>query len=130
MGVAAVTPDPRAQVAADLQNSVGCRHRRARIHGVPETSDDACYRAMDWLLDIAADLERALIAGLVPDATALPDAASAWRGRDRAPYGRDRDPTAAAIGCIPGTPACQPQGRSRPGYQYQLESVFSARRIG
>ena len=23
-----------------------------------ETSDDACYRAMDWLLDIASDLER------------------------------------------------------------------------
>ena len=26
--------------------------------GLPETSDDACYRAMDWLLDIAAELEQ------------------------------------------------------------------------
>ena len=28
------------------------------IDGLPDTSDDACYRAMDWLLDIAPDLER------------------------------------------------------------------------
>jgi hypothetical protein len=32
--------------------------RRAHIDGLPDTSDDACYRAMDWLLDIAPDLER------------------------------------------------------------------------
>lgn len=32
--------------------------RRAHIEGLPETSDDACYRAMDWLLDIAPDLEK------------------------------------------------------------------------
>jgi hypothetical protein len=32
--------------------------RRAHIDGLAETSDDACYRAMDWLIDIAADLER------------------------------------------------------------------------
>jgi Transposase DDE domain len=30
------------------------------IHGLPETSDDACYRAMDWLLEIAHDLEKAV----------------------------------------------------------------------
>ncbi len=32
--------------------------RRAHIDGLPETTDDACYRAMDWLLDIAPDLEK------------------------------------------------------------------------
>jgi IS4 transposase len=32
--------------------------RRAHIDGLAETSDDACYRAMDWLIDIAADLEK------------------------------------------------------------------------
>jgi Transposase DDE domain len=32
--------------------------RRAHIDGLPETSDDACYRAMDWLLEIGPDLER------------------------------------------------------------------------
>jgi hypothetical protein len=30
------------------------------IDGLPETSDDACYRAMDWLLEIAHDLEKAV----------------------------------------------------------------------
>jgi DDE family transposase len=28
------------------------------IEGLPETSDDACYRAMDWLLEIAPALEK------------------------------------------------------------------------
>ncbi|MDQ1651691.1 MAG: hypothetical protein QOI35_891 [Cryptosporangiaceae bacterium] len=32
--------------------------RRAHIDGLAETTDDACYRAMDWLLDIAPDLEK------------------------------------------------------------------------
>ena len=32
--------------------------RRVHIDGLTETSDDACYRAMDWLIDIAPDLER------------------------------------------------------------------------
>nr|WP_219420282.1 IS1634 family transposase [Pseudonocardia nigra] len=32
--------------------------RRAHIDGLPETSDDACYRAMDWLIEIAPELER------------------------------------------------------------------------
>jgi len=30
------------------------------ITGLPETSDDACYRAMDWLLEIRGPLERAV----------------------------------------------------------------------
>jgi len=29
-----------------------------RIEGLPEVSDDACYRAMDWLLEIAPALEK------------------------------------------------------------------------
>ena len=28
------------------------------VRGLPETSDDACYRAMDWLLQIRGALER------------------------------------------------------------------------
>jgi transposase len=32
--------------------------RRAHIDGLVETSDDACYRAMDWLIEIAPELER------------------------------------------------------------------------
>jgi len=32
--------------------------RRTHIDGLPEVSDDACYRAMDWLLDIAPELEK------------------------------------------------------------------------
>jgi IS4 transposase len=32
--------------------------RRAHIDGLAETTDDACYRAMDWLLEIAGDLEK------------------------------------------------------------------------
>ncbi len=32
--------------------------RCAHIDGLAEASDDACYRAMDWLLEIAPDLER------------------------------------------------------------------------
>jgi hypothetical protein len=30
------------------------------ITGLPETSDDACYRAMDWLLEVREPLERAV----------------------------------------------------------------------
>ena len=30
------------------------------IDGLPETSDDACYRAMDWLHDVGEHLERAV----------------------------------------------------------------------
>ncbi|BBF99334.1 IS4 family transposase [Pseudonocardia autotrophica] len=45
--------DPGTKLAA-----AGWVTRRAHIDGLPETSDDACYRAMDWLLDIAPELER------------------------------------------------------------------------
>jgi hypothetical protein len=45
--------EPGSKLAA-----AGWVNRRAHIDGLAETSDDACYRAMDWLLDIAPDLER------------------------------------------------------------------------
>jgi hypothetical protein len=45
--------EPGSKLAA-----AGWVNRRTHIDGLPETSDDACYRAMDWLLDIAAELER------------------------------------------------------------------------
>ena len=45
--------EPGSKLAA-----AGWVNRRAHIDGLAETSDDACYRAMDWLLDIAPDLEK------------------------------------------------------------------------
>src|SRR3954462_7459130 len=48
----------RALAPGSKLAAAGWVNRRAHIHGLPETSDDACYRAMDWLLDIAPDLER------------------------------------------------------------------------
>ena len=45
--------EPGSKLAA-----AGWVTRRAHIDGLTKTSDDACYRAMDWLLDIAPDLER------------------------------------------------------------------------
>jgi transposase len=35
------------------------------VTGLPVTSDDACYRAMDWLTEIAGDLERRVFDSLV-----------------------------------------------------------------
>jgi hypothetical protein len=37
----------------------------AMIAGLPATSDDACYRAMDWLTEIKDDLERKVFDSLV-----------------------------------------------------------------
>jgi Transposase DDE domain len=45
--------DPSSKLAA-----AGWVTRRAHIDGLPEVSDDACYRAMDWLIEIAPELER------------------------------------------------------------------------
>ncbi len=45
--------EPGSKLAA-----AGWVTRCAHIDGLSETFDDACYRAMDWLLDVAADLER------------------------------------------------------------------------
>ena len=33
------------------------------ITGLPETTDDACYRAMDWLLEIRGALEKEVFDG-------------------------------------------------------------------
>jgi len=35
------------------------------VTGLPATSDDACYRAMDWLTEITGDLERKVFDSLV-----------------------------------------------------------------
>src|SRR4051812_30758224 len=48
----------RALAPGSKLAAAGWVNRRAHIDGLAETSDDACYRAMDWLLDIAGDLER------------------------------------------------------------------------
>jgi hypothetical protein len=47
----------RALAPGSKLAAAGWVNRRAHIDGLAETSDDACYRAMD-LLDIAPDLER------------------------------------------------------------------------
>ena len=48
----------RALAPGSKLAAAGWVNRRAHIDGLPDTSDDACYRAMDWLLEIAPDLER------------------------------------------------------------------------
>ncbi|MCW2721087.1 MAG: transposase [Pseudonocardia sp.] len=45
--------DPSSKMAA-----AGWVNRRPHIDGLPEVSDDACYRAMDWLIEIAPELEK------------------------------------------------------------------------
>jgi hypothetical protein len=50
----------RALDASSKLAAAGWVTHDVHIHGLPETSDDACYRAMDWLLEIAGDLERAV----------------------------------------------------------------------
>ena len=50
----------RALAPGSKLAAAGWVNRRAHIDGLPDTSDDACYRAMDWLLEIAPDLERAV----------------------------------------------------------------------
>jgi hypothetical protein len=45
--------EPSSKLAASRWIS-----RRVHIDGLPATSDDACYRAMDWLFQIAPELEK------------------------------------------------------------------------
>jgi len=45
--------DPSSKMAA-----AGWVTRRTHIEGLTEVSDDACYRAMDWLIEIAPELEK------------------------------------------------------------------------
>jgi hypothetical protein len=50
----------RAVAASSKLAAAGWVTDDVHIHGLPETTDDACYRAMDWLLEIAHDLEKAV----------------------------------------------------------------------
>jgi len=50
----------RALDASSKLAAAGWITHDVHIEGLPETSEDACYRAMDWLLEIAGDLERAV----------------------------------------------------------------------
>jgi hypothetical protein len=50
-----------ANRALDASSKLAAAHwagRKAYIHGLPETSDDACYRAMDWLHQVKDALEQ------------------------------------------------------------------------
>jgi hypothetical protein len=48
----------RALAASSKLAASGWISRRVHIDGLPEVSDDACYRAMDWLHEVAPELER------------------------------------------------------------------------
>jgi len=48
----------RALAASSKLHAAGWVNRTVHIDGLPETTDDACYRAMDWLHDVAPQLER------------------------------------------------------------------------
>jgi hypothetical protein len=50
----------RALGASSKLAAAGWVNDEVHIDGLPATSDDACYRAMDWLLEIAHDLEKAV----------------------------------------------------------------------
>jgi hypothetical protein len=50
----------RALAASSKLAAAGWVNHDVHIHGLPATTDDACYRAMDWLLEIAHDLEKAV----------------------------------------------------------------------
>jgi hypothetical protein len=48
----------RALAASSKLHAAGWVGRSVHIDGLPETTDDACYRAMDWLNDVAPELEQ------------------------------------------------------------------------
>jgi len=48
----------RALAASSKLHAAGWISRRVHIEGLPETTDDACYRAMDWLHQVTPELER------------------------------------------------------------------------
>jgi hypothetical protein len=48
----------RALAASSKLAAAGWISRRVHIDRLAETTDDACYRAMDWLIDVAPQLER------------------------------------------------------------------------
>jgi len=48
----------RALAASSKLAAAGWVDRAVHIDGLPITTDDACYRAMDWLHEVAPELER------------------------------------------------------------------------
>jgi hypothetical protein len=50
----------RALAASSKLAAAGWVNHDVHIDGLPEVTDDACYRAMDWLLEIGHDLEKAV----------------------------------------------------------------------
>jgi hypothetical protein len=48
----------RALAPSSKLAAAGWVNDEVHIDGLPATTDDACYRAMDWLLEIQAELER------------------------------------------------------------------------
>ena len=54
-----------ANRALDPSSKLAAAHwagRKAHIEGLPATTDDACYRAMDWLMQVRDALEREVFA--------------------------------------------------------------------
>jgi hypothetical protein len=48
----------RALAASSKLAAAGWVSRGVHIDGLPAVTDDACYRAMDWLIEVAGELER------------------------------------------------------------------------
>jgi hypothetical protein len=48
----------RALAASSKLAAAGWVERTVHIDGLPTTTDDACYRAMDWLHEVAPELQR------------------------------------------------------------------------
>jgi hypothetical protein len=48
----------RALEASSKLHTAGWASRRVHIDGLGEVSDDACYRAMDWLHEVAPEVQR------------------------------------------------------------------------
>ncbi len=48
----------RALAPSSKLAAAGWISQDAWITGLPEVSDDACYRAMDWLLEVRDELEK------------------------------------------------------------------------
>jgi hypothetical protein len=86
----------RALAASSKLHAAGWVSRRVHIDGLPEVSDDACYRAMDWLHDVAPELERQVF-GQVANLLNLDvdllffDTTSTYFERDEADDPVDRD---------------------------------------
>jgi hypothetical protein len=122
----------RALDASSKLAAAGWVCRDVHIDGLAETSDDACYRAMDWLIEIAPELEKQvfwLVATLLDLEVDLLffDTTSTYFERDTAdePVARDErgrvapepdQPTAATPAPSPdGAPGADSAGSDGPG---------------